>query len=59
MKKITAHIFSTETCIVMDDTSEIIICNERVYSKSELQEIIKSFWELEDEEYELTTVCYF
>lgn len=59
MKKITAHIFSNETCIVRDDSSELIICEERVYRKSELQEIIRSFWEFEDGEYELTTVCYF
>jgi len=58
MKKITAHIFSDETCIERADSPEIILCEERVYRILKLREIIKYFWKLDAEDYELITIEY-
>lgn len=58
MKRITAHIFSNETCIEREDSPEIILCEERVYRILELREIIKYFWGLDFGDYELTTINY-
>lgn len=56
MKKIIAFVFSNETNIERNDSSEVIRCEEKVDSEPELKEIIKYFWRLDDDEYELTII---
>lgn len=58
MIRITAHIFSNETCIEREDSPEIILCEERVCKISELRDMIRYFWRLNFGDYELTTINY-
>lgn len=55
MKKITVHIYNNETCIEREDSSEVILCEEKV-NISELREIIRYFWRLNFGDYDLTTI---
>lgn len=59
MKRITAHIFSSETCIEREDSPEVILCEEKVLKISELREIIRYFWRLDFGDYDLTTINYY
>lgn len=56
MKKIIAYVFNNETDIERNDSSEVILCEEKVDSEPELQEIIKYHWGLDADEYELTII---
>lgn len=55
MIEIIVYIYDNETDIERNDSSEVIICEERICSIPALREIIKYHWGLDDDEYVLTT----
>lgn len=56
MIKIKAFVFNDETDIERTDSSEFILCEEKVDSEPELQEIINYHWGLDANQYELTII---
>lgn len=51
MKKINVYIYDNETDIERNDSSVVIMCEERICSIPALMEIIKYHWGLDKDDY--------